>query len=112
MLRGPWGWTLFGLIWGLAVVGILLKSIRGIRYPRLSTAVYLAMGWLVLVAAKPLWLLVPGWGLFWLAAGGVAYTAGVGFYAANRLRYAHFVWHLFVLAGTGCHFVAVLHYAV
>ena len=112
VLRGPWGWTLFGLIWGLAVVGILLKSIRGIRYPRLSTAVYLAMGWLVLVAAKPLWLLVPGWGLFWLAAGGVAYTAGVGFYAANRLRYAHFVWHLFVLAGTGCHFVAVLHYAV
>jgi hemolysin III len=111
VLRGPWGWTLFGLIWGLAAIGILLKSVRGICYPRLSTAVYLAMGWLVLIAAKPLWTNVPGWGLFWLAAGGVAYTAGVGFYAATRTRYAHFVWHLFVLTGTACHFVAVLRYA-
>jgi hemolysin III len=111
VLRGAWGWTLFGLIWGLAVIGIFLKSVRGIRYPRLSTAVYLAMGWLVLVAAKPLLINVPASGLFWLAAGGVAYTAGVGFYAANRMRYAHFVWHLFVLAGTACHFVAVLRYA-
>jgi hemolysin III len=111
VLRGPWGWTLFGLIWGLAIIGIFLKSVRGIRYPRLSTAVYLAMGWLVVIAAKPLLVSVPGWGLFWLAAGGVAYTAGVAFYTANRVRYAHFVWHLFVLAGTGCHFVAVLIYA-
>jgi hemolysin III len=111
VLRGPWGWTLFGLIWGLAAIGIFLKSVRGIRYPRLSTAVYLAMGWLVVIAAKPLWNSVPAWGLFWLAAGGVAYTAGVGFYAATRVRYAHFVWHLFVLAGTACHFVAVLRYA-
>ena len=110
VLRGPWGWTLFGVIWGLAAIGIFLKSIRGIRYPRLSTAVYLAMGWLVLVAAKPLWASVPAWGLFWLFAGGVSYTAGVAFYAARR-RYAHFVWHLFVLAGTSCHFVAVLRYA-
>lgn len=111
VLRGAWGWTLFGLIWGLAVIGIFLKSVRGIRYPRLSTAVYLMMGWLVLIAAKPLWSNVPAWGLFWLAAGGVAYTAGVGFYAATRVRYAHFVWHLFVLTGTACHFVAVLRYA-
>jgi hemolysin III len=111
VLRGAWGWTLFGLIWGLAVIGIFLKSVRGIRYPRLSTAVYLAMGWLVLVAAKPLLSSVPASGLFWLTAGGVAYTAGVGFYAANRMRYAHFVWHLFVLAGTACHFMAVLRYA-
>lgn len=111
VLRGAWGWTLFGLIWGLAVIGIFLKSVRGIRYPRLSTAVYLAMGWMVVIAAKPLWESVPGWGIFWLAAGGVAYTAGVAFYASHRMRYAHFVWHLFVLAGTGCHFVAVYHYA-
>jgi hemolysin III len=111
VLRGPWGWTLFGVIWGLAAIGIFLKSIRGIRYPRLSTAVYIAMGWLVIVAVKPLWSSVPGWGLFWLFAGGVAYTAGVAFYAANRMRYAHFAWHLFVLTGTGCHFVAVLRYA-
>jgi len=111
VLRGPWGWTLLGLIWGLAALGITLKAMGGIRYPRLSTAVYLAMGWLVVIAAKPLWQLLPGWGLFWLAAGGLAYTAGVGFYAASRLPYRHFVWHLFVLAGTACHVVAVLGYA-
>ena len=111
VLRGPWGWTLFGLVWGLAVIGIFLKSVSGIRYPRLSTIVYLAMGWLVLVAVKPLWNSVAAWGLFWLLAGGVAYTAGVGFYAAHRVRYSHFVWHLFVLAGTACHFVAVLLYS-
>jgi hemolysin III len=111
VLRGGWGWALFGVIWGLAVIGIFFKSVRGIRYPRVSTAVYIAMGWLVLIAAKPLIDNVPAWGLFWLAAGGVAYTAGVGFYASTRLRYAHFVWHLFVLAGSACHFVAVLRYA-
>jgi hemolysin III len=110
VLRGPWGWTLFGVIWGLAAIGIFLKSVRGIRYPRLSTAVYLAMGWLVVVALKPLLVNVPATGMFWLVAGGVAYTTGVGFYAARR-RYAHFVWHLFVLAGTSCHFVAVLRYS-
>ena len=111
VLRGAWGWTLFGVIWGLAAIGIFLKSVRGIRYPRLSTAVYLMMGWLILIAMKPLVNNVPAWGLFWLAAGGVAYTAGVGFYAATRVRYAHFVWHLFVLTGTACHFVAVLRYS-
>lgn len=111
VLRGAWGWTLFGVTWGLAIIGIFLKSVRGIRYPRLSTAVYLMMGWLVVVAAKPLVSNVPAWGLFWLAAGGVAYTAGVAFYSARAMRYAHFVWHLFVLAGTACHFVAVLRYA-
>ncbi len=112
-LRGPMGWTLFGMIWALAVFGVVLKSMGGIRFHRLSTALYLAMGWLVVIAAKPLWLHVPGWGIFWLGAGGVAYTAGVGFYlASHRTRYAHFVWHLFVLAGTTCHFVAVLNYAM
>ena len=111
VLRGGWGWSLFGVIWGLAVIGIFLKSFRGIRYPRLSTAVYLMMGWLVLIALKPLVDNVPAWGLFWLVAGGVAYTAGVGFYASRRMRYAHFVWHLFVMAGSACHFVAVLRYS-
>jgi hemolysin III len=110
VLRGPWGWTIFGLIWALAVTGIILKSVGGVRHPRLSTGLYVAMGWLILAAAKPLWLAMQPWGLFWLAAGGLAYTAGVGFYAA-RLRYAHFVWHLFVLAGTACHLIAVLRYA-
>ena len=112
VLRGTLGWTLFGLVWGIALVGVVLKSIGGIRYQRLSTMLYLAMGWLVIIAAKPLWLNMPAWGLFWLVAGGVAYTAGVGFYAAKRIRYAHFVWHLFVMAGTACHFVAVLRYAI
>ena len=111
-LRGTWGWTLFGLVWGIAVVGVALKFIGGMRYQRLSTVLYLAMGWLIIIAVKPLWLNMPSWGLFWLAAGGVAYTAGVGFYAAKRIRYAHFVWHLFVIAGTACHFIAVLKYAV
>lgn len=110
VLRGTWGWTLFVLIWILAVAGIVLKSVGGMRYPRLSIALYLAMGWLIVVAAKPLWQAMPAWGLFWLAAGGLAYTAGVWFYASRR-RYAHFVWHLFVIAGTACHFVAVLRFA-
>jgi len=111
VLRGPWGWSLLGAIWVLAIFGIVLKARIGVRHPRLSTALYLAMGWLVVVAAKPLWEAVPISGLAWLAAGGLAYTAGVGFYAASRLPYRHFVWHLFVLAGTACHVVAVLRYA-
>jgi hemolysin III len=111
VLRGAWGWTLFGLVWGLAVLGTVLKSVGGVRYTTLSTWVYLAMGWLVLIAAKTVWTLVPGWGLFWLVAGGVAYTAGTVFFMAERIRYFHFVWHLFVVAGTACHFIAVLRYA-
>ncbi len=111
VLRGAWGWTLFALIWTLALAGIVLKSIGGVRHPRLSTGLYLAMGWLIVVAAKPMWHAMPGWGLFWLVMGGLAYTAGVGFYAASRIRYAHFVWHLFVLAGSACHAIAVLRFA-
>ena len=111
VLHGAWGWTLFGLVWGLALVGIVLKAAGGVRYPMLSTIVYLAMGWLVLIAVEPLVERVPPWGLFWLLAGGIAYTVGVAFFAATRLRYSHFVWHLFVIAGTVCHFIAVLRYA-
>ena len=112
ILRGAWGWTLFGIVWGIAVVGVVLKSIGGVRYQKLSTILYLAMGWIIIIAVKPLYLNMPSWGLFWLLAGGAAYTAGVGFYAADRIRYAHFIWHLFVIAGTACHFIAVLRYAV
>ena len=112
VLRGAWGWTLFGLVWGIALVGVVLKAVGGVRCQRLSLVLYLAMGWLVIVAAKPLWLIVPRWGLLWLLAGGLAYTGGVGFYAAKQIRYAHFVWHLFVMAGTTCHFMAVLKYAI
>jgi len=112
VLRGAWGWTLFGIVWGIAAAGVVLKSIGGVRYQKLSTILYLAMGWIIIIAVKPLYLNMPPWGLFWLLAGGLVYTAGVGFYAANRIRYAHFIWHLFVIAGTACHFIAVLKYAV
>jgi hemolysin III len=111
VLHGPWGWTLFGLAWGLALVGVLLKTVGGPGYPVVSMLLYLGMGWLVVVAIRPLWLRVPLPGLVWLLAGGLAYTAGVGFFAAKRLPYAHFVWHLFVLVGTSCHFIAVWFYA-
>jgi hemolysin III len=110
VLRGGLGWTLFGLVWSLAIIGIVLNALGGIRYTRLSVAFYIAMGWLCLVAVRPLWLHVPLSGLLWLKAGGIAYTAGVAFYALDR-RYTHFVWHLFVLAGTSCHFFAALWYA-
>jgi hemolysin III len=110
-LRGPWGWTLLGLVWSLAASGIVLTALAGFRYPRLSTGVYLGMGWLMLIAIKPLWLGVPLTGVLWLLAGGLAYTAGVMFLRARRLRYSHFVWHCFVLAGSSCHFIAVLRYA-
>ena len=112
VLRGAWGWVLFGIVWGLAVIGVTLKSVGGIRYPRLSTMLYVGMGWLALIAIRPLWLHVPLAGWLWLIAGGLAYTAGIAFYAAERLRYGHFVWHVFVLMGTACHFFAVLWYAV
>ena len=111
VLRGTWGWTLFGLVWSLALAGVVLTAVRGVRYPKLSTCLYLAMGWLILIAVKPLWLRVPAWGLFWLLAGGIAYTVGVVFYAAKRVCYSHFVWHLFVITGTACHFIAVLRFA-
>lgn len=111
VLRGTWGWTLFGLVWGLALAGVILTAAGGVRYPKMSTGLYLAMGWLILIAAKPLWLRMSSWGLFWLSAGGIAYTVGVVFYAAKRVRYSHFAWHLFVVAGTACHFIAVLRYA-
>ena len=111
VLHGTWGWTLFGLVWSMAFVGIVLKSLGGIRYNTVSTLVYIAMGWLVVIAADTVWTLVPKWGIFWLFAGGIAYTAGAVFFLAERIRFFHFVWHMFVIAGTACHFVAVLWYA-
>ena len=111
-LRGIWGWTLLGLVWGLAFAGVVFKFNGGVRHPKLSTCLYIAMGWLVIVAIEPLSRKVPMAGLLWLFAGGVAYTAGVAFFAPRRLRYSHFVWHLFVVAGSACHFAAVLWYAL
>ena len=112
VLQGAWGWTLFGLIWGLAVAGVILKTIYTNGTSNLSIVLYLAMGWLALLAVKPLYYSMPAWGLFWIIAGGVMYTAGVLFFAYDhKVKYNHFIWHLFVLAGTSCHVVAVIVYA-
>jgi hemolysin III len=111
VLSGGWGFTLFGLVWAMAIAGVVLKGVGGVGRERLSTGLYIGMGWLVLIAIAPLWRAMEPWGLFWLAAGGVAYTLGVVFYTAKRLRYGHMIWHLFVIAGTACHVIAVLRYA-
>ena len=109
-LRGAWGWALFGTVWGLAVVGILKELILGRdRIP--SVPLYIAMGWLAVIAAVPLFHQLPAWGLVWLVAGGLLYTAGIVFYANDeRWRHAHGVWHLFVLGGTACHYFTVLYF--
>ena len=107
-LRGPWGWALFGTIWGLAAAGVTLKTTVGFRFPHGSTALYLVMGWLLLIAARPLAARLEATALAWLVAGGICYTAGVVFFAWERLRYGHAVWHLFVATGSACHFFAVL----
>lgn len=107
-LRGAWGWAILALVWALAIFGVILKSIHGVQHrQKLSMALYLGMGWLIVVAFRPLLLHVPLASLAWLVAGGLAYTGGVYFFIRKRRRYTHFVWHLFVLLGTACHFLAV-----
>jgi hemolysin III len=111
VLRGAWGWTLLAIVWFLAIAGIVVKAIPRTRHSWVSMVLYLVMGWLALVAIKPILQLVPVPGIVLILAGGVAYTGGLAFFAAQRLRYSHFIWHLFVIAGTTCHFFAVLWYA-
>lgn len=111
-LRGPWGWSLFGTIWGLALLGIVLKITMLGRVAGISTLVYLAMGWIVVVAIKPLLVAVEPGGMLLLLFGGLAYSVGVIFYIWRKLPYHHAVWHLFVLAGSLCHFFAVLFYVI
>ena len=111
-MRGGWGWGLFGVTWGLAVVGVVLKLFFIDRHEMLSTLLYVAMGWIVLVAAKPLLASLPAGGLAWLLGGGVAYTAGVAFFVWDVLPFNHAIWHLFVLAGSVCHFFCVLLYVL
>lgn len=107
-LRGAWGWTILALVWALAIFGVILKSVHGTQQGRkLSMALYLGMGWLIVVAFRPLLQNVPLSSLAWLVAGGLAYTGGIYFFVSQRCRYTHFVWHLFVLLGTACHFLAV-----
>jgi len=113
VFREEWGWPMFGLVWTLALAGVVLKCLPGSRRPWLSTVLYIAMGWLVVLAAEPLFTQLPTAGFAWLLAGGLAYTVGVVLFALDeRVRFAHFGWHLFVLAGTACHFVAVIGYAI
>jgi hemolysin III len=111
-LRGGWGWSLFGVLWGLALGGVVLKIFLVGRFPVLSTAVYVLMGWIGVIALKPLVSAVSLRGLLWLLAGGILYTGGVLFYAAKRMPYNHAVWHLFVLGGSICHYGAVLFYVI
>ncbi|GAB3747970.1 PAQR family membrane homeostasis protein TrhA [Lysobacter olei] len=106
-LRGPWGWGLFTAIWALAIGGVVFKLFFTGRFKLLSTALYVAMGWLVIVAIKPLLQALDDWTFGWLIAGGVAYTLGTVFYHRPNLRYSHAIWHLFVIAGSVCHFIAV-----
>ncbi len=108
-LRGPWGWSLFGVIWALALYGIVTRFLRGGTVEKGSLAVYVLMGWIVIVALKPLINNVPVPSLIWLVIGGLAYTIGVIFYSWDRLPYGHAVWHLFVLGGSVSHFFAVLN---
>ena len=113
ILRGAFGGTLCEVTWGLAAAGVALKAFDKIPNPIISTGLYLAMGWLIVIAFDPLFARVPKTGLFLLIAGGMSYTAGVAFFATDSwLKYGHLIWHLFVVAGTACHYFAVLWYAV
>ena len=110
-LRGPWGWSIFGVVWVLAVAGVVFQSLLIGRLPALSTTVYVLMGWVIVIAFRPLVHALPWGGVLWLAAGGLCYTAGV-FFFASKTRFAHMVWHLFVIAGSLCHFFAVFLYVI
>ncbi|MGB0035028.1 MAG: hemolysin III family protein [Candidatus Acidiferrales bacterium] len=111
-LRGGWGLWMLGLVWGIAMAGILFKVWFVDHFKWLSTTVYLLMGWLALIAVKPLIVMVPTSGLIWLVAGGLMYTIGVVFFATKRIPYNHVIWHVFVMAGSICHYVAVLYSVV
>lgn len=111
-LRGPWGWSLFGVIWGLAVAGVVLKFWLAGRFRVVSTLIYLAMGWLVLIALKPLLAALSPGGMKLLVAGGLWYTGGAVFYLWKRLPYHHAIWHLCVMGGSACHWAAVFYYVV
>lgn len=113
VLRGGWGWALFGIVWAAAVFGVTVKLLDRLKHPLVSTALYVAMGWVALVAAGPLIERMSANGLAWLVAGGFSYTLGAAvFLLDHKLRYGHFVWHLFVLGGSICHFFAALWHAV
>lgn len=109
-LRGPWGWSIFGVIWGLALTGMILKIFFTGRFNVISTLFYLGMGWMIVIAVKPMLAILPTGFLIWLVLGGLSYTFGVIFYSWHRIPYHHAIWHLFVLGGSICHFLGLLFY--
>jgi hemolysin III len=111
-LRGAWGWSLFGVIWGLACIGLVFKLFATGKYEVVSTAAYVLMGWLAMIAVKPLYAALPQGGFAWLLTGGLFYTLGVAFYAWDQLRFGHAIWHLFVLGGSASHFILILFYVI
>ena len=111
-LGGAWGWSMFGVVWGLAVAGIVVQVIFPGRFRGLMTALYIAMGWVVVVAGRPLLAALEPAGIAWLVAGGVVYSVGVFFYYKKRFPFSHAVWHVFVLGGSVCHIIAILNYVV
>lgn len=111
-LRGHWGWTLFGAVWGLTLLGVVFKVFFVHRFKILAPLIYLAMGWLIVLAIKPAIRWIPADGLAWLFAGGLFYSVGLVFYAWKRLPFHHAVWHLFVLAGSTCHYLAIYLYVI
>ncbi len=111
VLHGPWGWTLLVLIWSMAALGIASKLCRGLGNTRLSTALYVGMGWVILIAARPLIERMATPGLLLMLAGGVSYTVGVFFFLARRIPFSHLIWHLFVIGGTAFHYLAIRDYA-
>ncbi len=111
-VRGVLGWTIFGIVWGMTVLGILFKTFFIHRFKILSTLAYIAMGWIAIFAIKPIFQSLSEGAIFWLIAGGLAYTVGTIFYAWKKLPFNHAIWHFFVLAGSICHFVSVLFYVI
>ena len=110
ILRGALGWTMFGTIWALAILGIVMKAISLEKYDKISTAIYIGMGWMIVIAMKPIIQLMPMRGVILLVLGGIFYTSGCFFYARDKMPYNHAVWHLFVIAGSACHFFCILFY--
>ena len=110
LIDGTWGWSIFGIIWGLAILGVVYKIFYINRYKIFSTALYLGMGWMAIFAFEPIVTKLPPFGVFWLFAGGMAYTVGVVFYAWERLPFNHAIWHIFVMGGSLSHYILVLFY--
>ncbi|MBN2345407.1 MAG: hemolysin III family protein, partial [Candidatus Aminicenantes bacterium] len=111
-LRGRWGWSLFGIVWGLAAAGIVFQIFFVRRFRLAQTLIYLAMGWMAVAAVRPLQTRVPRSGLLWLLAGGLLYSLGAIFYLGEKIPYHHGIWHVFVLAGSACHYFAILLYVI